>query len=74
MGGNLWNPIGFSVPNSRFTSYVLTSSRALPGSEALGQIATQPIAIIMLLRALIMGTLIEEFGWRGFALDPLQAQ
>jgi membrane protease YdiL (CAAX protease family) len=45
----------------------------LPGADALAQIATQPAAlIVMLLMALVMGPLAEEFGWRGFALDQLQ--
>ena len=48
---------------------------APPGAEAIDQIMAQPAALIgMLLMALIVGPLAEEFGWRGFALDPLQAR
>lgn len=46
-----------------------------PGAEAISQIATQPASLIgMLLMGLIIGPLAEEFGWRGYALDPLQAR
>ena len=46
-----------------------------PGADALTQIAEQPASLIgMLLMGLIIGPLAEEFGWRGFALDPLQAR
>ena len=46
-----------------------------PGAEAIAQIAAQPASlIVMLLMTLLMGPLSEEFGWRGFALDPLQAR
>ena len=46
-----------------------------PGAEAIAQIAAQPASLIgMLLMGLIIGPLAEEFGWRGFALDPLQAR
>jgi len=46
-----------------------------PGADALTQIAAQPASLIgMLLMGLIIGPLAEEFGWRGFALDPLQAR
>lgn len=46
-----------------------------PGAEAITQIAAQPASLIgMLLMGLIIGPLAEEFGWRGFALDPLQAR
>ncbi len=46
-----------------------------PGAEAIAQIAAQPASlIVMLLMTLMLGPLSEEFGWRGFALDPLQAR
>ncbi len=46
-----------------------------PGADAIAQIAAQPASLIgMLLMGLIIGPLAEEFGWRGFALDPLQAR
>jgi membrane protease YdiL (CAAX protease family) len=46
-----------------------------PGAEAITQIAAQPASLIgMLLMGLIIGPLAEEFGWRGYALDPLQAR
>jgi membrane protease YdiL (CAAX protease family) len=48
---------------------------SLPGVDAVTQIAAQPASLIgMLLMGLIIGPLAEEFGWRGFALDPLQAR
>ena len=48
---------------------------SLPGADAITQIAAQPASLIgMLLMGLIIGPLAEEFGWRGFALDPLQAR
>jgi membrane protease YdiL (CAAX protease family) len=46
-----------------------------PGAEAVAQIVAQPASLlVMLLMALVMGPLAEEFGWRGFALDALQAK
>ena len=46
-----------------------------PGGEAISQIAAQPASLIgMLLMSLIIGHLAEEFGWRGYALDLLQAR
>jgi membrane protease YdiL (CAAX protease family) len=46
-----------------------------PGADAITQIAAQPASLIgMLLMGLIIGPLAEEFGWRGYALDPLQAR
>ncbi|MFC1922696.1 type II CAAX prenyl endopeptidase Rce1 family protein [Chloroflexota bacterium] len=46
-----------------------------PGAEAVAQIAAQPASLIgMLLMGLVIGPLAEEFGWRGFALDPLQSR
>jgi membrane protease YdiL (CAAX protease family) len=46
-----------------------------PGAEAITQIAAQPASLIgMLLMGLIIGPMAEEFGWRGYALDPLQAR
>jgi len=46
-----------------------------PGAEAVAQIAAQPASLIgMLLMGLVIGSLAEEFGWRGFALDPLQSR
>lgn len=48
---------------------------SLPGAEAISQIAVQPASLVgMLLMGLIIGPLAEEFGWRGYALDPLQAR
>jgi membrane protease YdiL (CAAX protease family) len=48
---------------------------SLPGAEAISQIAVQPASLIgMLLMGLIIGPLAEEFGWRGYALDPLQTR
>jgi membrane protease YdiL (CAAX protease family) len=46
-----------------------------PGAEAVAQITTQPVSLVgMLFMGLIIGPLAEEFGWRGYALDPLQAR
>ena len=46
-----------------------------PGADAVSQIAAQPATLIgMLLMGLVIGPLAEEFGWRGYALDPLQTR
>lgn len=46
-----------------------------PGAEAVGQIAAQPAAlVVMVIMGLVMGPLSEELGWRGFALDQLQSK
>ena len=46
-----------------------------PAADAIAQIAAQPASLIgMLMMGLIIGPLAEEFGWRGFSLDPLQSR
>jgi membrane protease YdiL (CAAX protease family) len=47
----------------------------IPKFEVLGQIAANPILVVgMLVTGIITGPLSEELGWRGYALDQLQAR
>ncbi len=46
-----------------------------PGMDALKQVAVQPLVLISLvISGIVAGPLSEELGWRGFALDRLQAR
>jgi membrane protease YdiL (CAAX protease family) len=46
-----------------------------PGLERLTQIAANPLLLLgMVVTSLLTGPLAEELGWRGFALDRLQAR
>jgi len=46
-----------------------------PGADNLVQaLATPAFWLVGIVMSLVLGPLSEEFGWRGFALDPLQAR
>ncbi len=64
----------FVLEGLRLLVYVLRGGEIVVGNR-LGQIAAQPLTLLpFLVTMFITGPLIEEFGWRGFALDRLQAR
>lgn len=49
--------------------------KSMPGFEALGQMVANPLSLIgMMAIGILAGPLAEELGWRGVALDRLQAR
>jgi membrane protease YdiL (CAAX protease family) len=50
----------------------LAAGGAMPGMEQLRDLIAHPLSVpLALLMSFLSGPLAEEFGWRGYALDPI---
>ncbi len=80
VGGTWYVFILFVFPIFAAASVLLyfLAQGAMPSIPSLVEIVTQPIQLLFLpliaLQVIITGPLSEEIGWRGFALDQLQAR